>query len=62
MWTEWEVGICSKTCGGGERSKIRDVKIEAAYGGKECQDSSSMTETCNTNDCPGKYFFTFTSI
>ena len=58
-WAEWEIGICSKTCGGGERTKIRDISVEAAHGGEECPESSSMIEPCNAKACPGIYYFEF---
>jgi hypothetical protein len=53
-WNEWKIGECSQTCGGGERTNTRDKKIREAHGGKECSGSSTITETCNVNDCPGK--------
>ncbi|KAK6753200.1 hypothetical protein RB195_012659 [Necator americanus] len=45
LWGEW--AVCSATCGGGERSRLR-----ACYGGnRRCSGSSVQTESCNTNEC-----------
>ena len=53
-WDEWRIGECSKTCGGGERINIRNKKIEAINGGKECSGTSNLTDSCNKIECPGK--------
>ena len=53
-WDEWKIGECSKLCGGGKRTNIRNKKVEAAYGGTECSGDSIATETCNVGVCPGK--------
>ena len=47
-WSDW--GECSKTCGNGTRNRI--IKIEAKYGGKQCEGVSS--KSCRTVPCPGK--------
>ena len=55
-WGEWgSWNTCSKTCGGGEKTKTRSKTVTEAYGGT-CMDDSSMTEQCNTNSCPGEQF------
>ena len=48
-WSDWS--SCSKTCGGGERSRTRTVTTEPKDGGAECPE---LTENgkCNTEDCP----------
>ena len=53
-WEEWRIGECSKTCGGGERINIRNKKIDATNGGKECSGNSTVTDSCNKIECPGK--------
>ena len=53
-WDEWNVGECSKACGGGERTNTRDKKVEASNGGEECSESAIVTESCNIDECPGK--------
>ena len=52
-WAEWEHGECSKTCGGGERTKIRNMEVEANFGGLECSGLSTEIESCNKDECPG---------
>ena len=52
-WGDWVVGECSRTCGGGTRSNLRERKIEAAFGGRECPGPASITEACNVQECPG---------
>ena len=52
-WKEWKVGECSKECGGGIRINVREPKIDAENGGQECFGSANITESCNTQECPG---------
>ena len=56
-WDEWKLGECSKTCGGGERTKTRREKVSSAHGGNECEGLTSITESCNVEECPGKKLF-----
>ena len=42
------------TCGGGNRTKTRTEKVSSAFGGEECEGLSSITESCNVQECPGK--------
>ena len=55
-WGEWRIGRCDRSCGVGKRTKTRTIKFEAKNGGRECdvEGSSSTTEDCNVQDCPGK--------
>ncbi|PPS96829.1 TSP1/LNR (Lin-12/Notch) repeat containing protein [Cryptosporidium hominis] len=46
-WTEW--GICSKSCGGGARSRVREV-ISQPNEGKECEFLKEF-EPCNEFQC-----------
>ena len=48
-WTD-----CTKTCGTGTQN--RSIIIEAKHGGHPCE--GLLSETCNPEPCPGKYFFT----
>lgn len=52
-WDEWKIGECSLTCGGGERTNTREEKQSAEHGGDECEGLSSITESCNIEECPG---------
>lgn len=49
-WQEWDE--CSKTCGGGDRKRSRDTKVEAANGGVECAGELEETGKCATDECP----------
>ena len=50
-WNDWEIGDCSKECGGGIRTNTRTKKWEATLGGT-CSEESQMEESCNTQECP----------
>ena len=41
------------TCGGGERSRRRKIKIEPANGGKDCPGLDTEIEACGEIDCAG---------
>ena len=43
---------CSKTCGGGEKTRSRSKLILASNGGRECVGGSSETNSCHTQNCP----------
>ena len=57
--------MCDKTCGGGTRTDIRVPKVDVElvknggnlYGGKECTGPSTVTESCNVQECPGKFIW-----
>ncbi len=58
-WSDWEIGECSHSCGGGTRTNSRSKIVEEANGGKcpggEFDDPTIMTENCNEDVyCPGK--------
>ena len=53
-WNDYgEWTSCSKTCGGGQQSRTRAIKIEADGGGKECIGSATDVKECNNQDCIG---------
>ena len=56
QWTSWTNGACSKSCGGGSTTKTRTKMITESCGGK-CTGSSSITENCNIQCCPGTKAF-----
>ena len=56
-WDDWQIGECSKTCGGGSRTNSREKKVEEVNGGKECAGSSTFTESCNIQECSGSNHF-----
>ena len=53
-WNDYgEWTSCSKSCGGGQQSRTRTIKIEANNGGKECIGSATDVKECNNQDCIG---------
>ena len=57
VWNEWELGVCSVTCGGGTRIDKRTKSSEATHGGLECKETKEDTRSvaCNTKVCPRKH-------
>ena len=51
QWNDWQIGKCSKSCGGGTRTKTRTKKTESSDGGI-CEGEATMQEACNTQQCP----------
>nr|XP_055032048.1 A disintegrin and metalloproteinase with thrombospondin motifs 14 isoform X1 [Misgurnus anguillicaudatus] len=56
-WSSWgKFGSCSRTCGGGIRSRSRQCNNPVpAYGGRDCPGSTFDYQVCNTEDCIGPY-------
>ena len=51
-WTEWtEWTTCTKSCGGGTRTKVRLCTLPK-YGTTQCDGDSDVVEDCNTDKCP----------
>lgn len=49
-YSEWS--SCSKSCGGGVRSRREVITVAAQYGGKDCPlPLGYMEQSCNTQDC-----------
>ena len=53
-WSEWQIGECSETCGGGTKLSSRTKTVEEKYGGN-CDGESTMEDSCNSEDCPGNF-------
>lgn len=53
-WTEWsDWTVCTKTCGGGLRSKVRECLVPKSGDDKlPCEGETRITEQCNSNECP----------
>ena len=51
-WNEWIT--CSKSCGGGSKSRNRNILAQQEFGGTKCNSTIDTTE-CNTTPCPGEY-------
>jgi len=49
-WSHWS--SCSKTCGSGRKSRIRDCNSPApAHGGKKCSGDAKESQTCEDRPC-----------
>jgi len=54
-WGSWSG--CSKTCGGGVKTRTRNVKYPAKFGGRKCPPLKN-TKVCNTKPCSSPNFTT----
>uniref|UniRef100_A0A8C6Y3U6 ADAM metallopeptidase with thrombospondin type 1 motif 14 n=1 Tax=Naja naja TaxID=35670 RepID=A0A8C6Y3U6_NAJNA len=56
-WSSWsKFGSCSRTCGGGVRSRSRNCnRPPPAYGGRQCPGAMYEYQVCNTEECQGPY-------
>uniref|UniRef100_A0A8B9DRQ9 ADAM metallopeptidase with thrombospondin type 1 motif 14 n=1 Tax=Anser cygnoides TaxID=8845 RepID=A0A8B9DRQ9_ANSCY len=56
-WSSWsKFGSCSRTCGGGVRSRSRScTDPPPAYGGRHCPGATYEHQVCNSEECPGPY-------
>ncbi|KAL7990400.1 hypothetical protein Chor_013830 [Crotalus horridus] len=52
-WSSWsKFGSCSRTCGGGVRSRSRNCnRPPPAYGGRQCPGATYEYQVCNAEDC-----------
>ena len=50
---EWN--SCSKSCGGGDKTRTRTVKAIEQNGRNPCLGESNETQSCNVDACPGMY-------
>ena len=52
LWGAWE--SCSVTCGGGLQRRVRScTSPPPQWGGRQCQESPVMYQSCNRGVCPG---------
>ena len=49
-WGQWSA--CSRTCGGGNRQRMRTVEQQPVNGGLPCSGPSLQDENCQINACP----------
>uniref|UniRef100_A0A8C5PUS0 ADAM metallopeptidase with thrombospondin type 1 motif 14 n=1 Tax=Leptobrachium leishanense TaxID=445787 RepID=A0A8C5PUS0_9ANUR len=56
-WSSWSrFGSCSRTCGGGIRSRSRQCNNPPpAYGGRECPGATYEYQMCNNEECRGPF-------
>ena len=57
-WAIWgKYSECSKTCGGGIRTRKRScTNPPPENGGLKCPGPGEEEEVCNEDPCPGKWF------
>lgn len=55
-WASWgSYGACTVTCGGGTQVRSRTCTNPAPqYLGANCVGSSTSSQSCSTQNCPGK--------
>ena len=53
VWDEWQLGDCSKSCGGGMRIDTRKLKSKAVNGGYCNMNGDRRMVKCSTHSCPG---------
>ena len=53
-WSQWGgFTPCSRSCGGGVRSKVRECVLpDLRSGESQCEGEAEFTEDCNTQTCP----------
>lgn len=58
-WGQWNAySACSATCGRGTKDKTRTCDTPSpANGGATCVGDATRTTVCNTDACPGNFFF-----
>ena len=61
MWSTWEIGQCTATCGKGNRQKNRKKLLEEKDGGI-CRGDYHEIEDCNMKKCPGTTHFNITTL
>lgn len=49
-WNEWNE--CTKSCGEGEKFRVRNPRVRATPGGRQCSGSRRETFVCNVDACP----------
>nr|XP_009933251.1 PREDICTED: A disintegrin and metalloproteinase with thrombospondin motifs 14 [Opisthocomus hoazin] len=56
-WSSWsKFSSCSRTCGGGVRSRSRSCdNPPPSYGGRHCPGATYEYQVCNAEECPGPY-------
>ena len=62
QWNSWgSYSACSKTCGGGTKTKSRTKSVDENSTGS-CSGSSTSTTGCNAQECPGKFPFLLPNV
>ena len=45
---------CTKSCGGGFQTRLRDIEQQAQNGGAKCSGESTDLRVCAEHACPGE--------
>ena len=45
---------CTKSCGGGFQTRLRDIEQQAQNGGEKCSGESTDLRVCAEHACPGE--------
>ena len=45
---------CTKSCGGGFQTRLRDIEQQAQNGGEKCSEESTDLRVCAEHPCPGE--------
>jgi hypothetical protein len=60
-WSSW--GACSKSCGGGTKTRTWTTTRQPRHGGRACPSPSTQNTSCNTQVCQlltnGNYYLTY---
>jgi len=52
VWAEWnEWNECTKSCGEGDRYRVRNPAVRSSAGGRECNGKGRQTDVCNVDPC-----------
>lgn len=57
-WTSWSV--CSAPCGGGNSTRVADIRVPVANNGQSCPTPPYEVTTCNTASCSNPINCTYT--
>ncbi len=61
-WSDWSPWTkCSRECGGGRNSRMRECKIDGAAS-LDCTGDLVEIEDCNTQHCPGTHALQYTAL
>ena len=59
VWGPWSTySTCSKSCGGGRKSRTRQKDVQEKNGGL-CEGTGVDKTSCNTENCPSKLYYHF---